>query len=406
LNELRCNFQGVAVIYAVIRRISDAYVWNGSAFVVWNDADVASYDVSLASLGGDLYAADMPAVIAASDYRVVFYQQIAGSPATNDYIVGTPKEFHWDGTATSSVSSVTASPYALATLDQAKQDLGITDGVDDTALTEDINQVTALIERICRRKFVARNWRERIDGCQQDKIKLKQYPVVQLTRIAFGYAQAMSIGYSGSGIRANAAIYNDYSSSASGGLRLVTISSLGVPTENNLTFASYPSLSLLAAAVSGVTGWTATAISNQPSADLNPTAVGNCLNRTLYLTYPDQVWDEYMMDLQAGLLQLQSQISPVPLNLVESRTPLRAPYGFQSLLVEYRAGFESVPDDLNMFAREEVKARYEDRQGTNAVKSESVGPFSATYDMDAERGKELRMQLEAAGYIDASKGIA
>src|SRR4051812_40921888 len=95
--ELRITFQGTATLYAIVRRISDGFAWNGSAFEAWVDGNVGNYDIPLTSRGGDLYDADMPTAVAACDMRVVFYQQAGGAPAITDYIVGIPKELHWDG---------------------------------------------------------------------------------------------------------------------------------------------------------------------------------------------------------------------------------------------------------------------------------------------------------------------
>src|SRR4051812_35798078 len=110
--ELRLSFQGAATIYAVIRRISDAAVWNGSALATWADGSIVTYAIALTNTGGDFYSANMPAALPADDYRIIYYQQAGGAPAITDYIVGIPKELHWDGTAASSVSSVTLSAYA------------------------------------------------------------------------------------------------------------------------------------------------------------------------------------------------------------------------------------------------------------------------------------------------------
>lgn len=102
-NELYANYNASATVYAVVRRKSDGYVWNGTAFAAWVDGSIATYDIPLASKGGDLYAADMPAAIAAGTYLVDRYVQAGATPATGDNRLS-GYEIYWTG------SSVAAAP--------------------------------------------------------------------------------------------------------------------------------------------------------------------------------------------------------------------------------------------------------------------------------------------------------
>jgi hypothetical protein len=96
--ELSVSFNGTgATLYAVLRRVADNTVWNGTAFVAWSDAGIATYAITLPDRGGDEYAADMPAAVPAGTYRYRVYQQLAGSPATTDDILKTTGPFAWSG---------------------------------------------------------------------------------------------------------------------------------------------------------------------------------------------------------------------------------------------------------------------------------------------------------------------
>lgn len=100
--ELNVTFEGAgAALYAILRRTADDFVWRTttSAFEAWDDANVATYAITLTDRGGDEYSADIPAAVSTGMYRARYYQQLAGSPATTDDILRTGAAFVWPGGA-------------------------------------------------------------------------------------------------------------------------------------------------------------------------------------------------------------------------------------------------------------------------------------------------------------------
>ena len=95
-NELNVRYNGTANIYAIIRRKSDAYVWNGSAFAAWADGSIADYDIALTSQGGDLYSTSFPSGITSGAYFVDYYIRAGATPATTDVRVS-GSIFNWSG---------------------------------------------------------------------------------------------------------------------------------------------------------------------------------------------------------------------------------------------------------------------------------------------------------------------
>ena len=74
-------------LYAVIRRQSDAKMWNGSAFETLVVANWATYDIALTETPASsyLYLADWPAGIsAAAAYQITIFNQAGVTPATTD----------------------------------------------------------------------------------------------------------------------------------------------------------------------------------------------------------------------------------------------------------------------------------------------------------------------------------
>ena len=102
-NELAITFPTAATVYAIIYRTADGYVWNGSDFVVFANADIADYDVPLTNLGGDFYAAGFPSgVTADTTCTVVYHKQAGATPATTDLLLDSKTKVWIGDTDTSS----------------------------------------------------------------------------------------------------------------------------------------------------------------------------------------------------------------------------------------------------------------------------------------------------------------
>jgi hypothetical protein len=406
--ELRVTFETAAAnLYVIVRRISDDYVWNGSAFEVFADGNLATYDVALADEGGDLYDGDMPAMLPAGDYEIRYYERAGGAPATSDLALRTDL-LHWDGAAVSSSSTITLSPYALTTLDNQKRFLRITDSDDDTLLTQFINGVSAGIERTCGVQFAARDYRERLNGVAQRKLTLKQWPVISITRMSWGRASAMTVHYSGSGIRAEVAV-------SAAALKINSVSTSGAATTNNLLFADYPSLSLLAGAINGVSGWSASVTVNMPSADLNPTGGTDARTQSVILTYPDRGDIHYTVEYETGILQITDcagwgygGLQPLHGRPTGYEAVAVFPGGagssesaHQSILVQYRAGYEIIPADVELMCNQLVADVFYDSTMPRNQTMSSLGPF--TWKANIQQSRTLREELSE--YLDISKSL-
>lgn len=70
--------------------------------------------------------------------------------------------------------------YALTTVDDVKESLGIASGDKswDNLITRKINQVTDLVESYCQRRFAVTSYVEEYKASQIDELVLKQRPIV------------------------------------------------------------------------------------------------------------------------------------------------------------------------------------------------------------------------------------
>ncbi len=409
-NILEISYNGVgATLYVIIRKSSSQTVWNGSTMVTFSAVDLGTYDLPMTDSGGDFYTLTVPSALPADTYRFFYYLQSGGSPAATDLLLAT-EEAVWNGTSTSSVSTVTLSSFALTTLANCKTQIVDSTSSDDTLLTLLINGVSAYIERVVGVKFVARSWREWYNLNTQNRIVLNHRPVQWVNRAAYGAGLGLTINNTSSAINATAAVYRDPESADAGGLRLTSVNSSGVTVSTNLTFATYPSLTLLAAAVNAVSGWTATASRNIPSANLYPTGGQNALARTVNFYWPDVDIEDWRLDGNLSTLELNTFNSGWPLQNMQSwRSPdpriddyrRATPRGFQYLLVEYEAGFMTVPNDVEFECRRLVQDEFYRSKNDTTVFKQVVGPISETY--LRENTNEIRERL--APYIDGANLI-
>lgn len=407
-NELDIVVPGAGrAVYAIVRRSSDAQVWDvaNTTFTAWADGDIDDYDVALVDASGDLYSGDFPTDIpAGTKVTIAWYDRAGASPATTDTILASQTRT-WNGSALSGGSSVSLEAGALTSLDSIKRHLRL-DGTStwDTLLTELINAASAKIKRMTNRDFVATNYVEWYDGNLQDELVLRQWPVLRVNRVLDRVTGGLRLKYtSGSDIIASAQVYT----SGDGGLRLNTVNASGAETTNDLSFATYKSLSALETAIDALSGWTSTTVTNTLTKYLVPAGAVDCLSvdRTLdVVTAPER---EYRVDYNRGALGFVSNdwhhgysTRGIGVGGIDSTYPMKAAY--QSILVDYRAGYETVPADINYVAREFVQALYYAGLQNNALQQESLGSYSYTLADQSVYLDGLRKRLET--YTDV--GVA
>lgn len=256
--------------------------------------------------------------------------------------------------------ATTLSSYALTTLASAKRHLRVTTTADDTLITECINAATDKIEQICGRYIMARAFTERYESVAHGRLHLRQYPVNVVYRIMHCLENVVSVSYSGTDIVANVAVTET-------DVRLRNVSSAGTTTDTtSLLFATYPTTTLLAAAISAVSGWTATAIKSVPSTDLWPNFGHNADDVTTYLEAPTTAVDDYSLDPRLGIMRIAYGTGGRWADM---------PY-IANVSVQYNAGVSTAPDSLCECCNEIAAAYYKEGQMNPNVQSESLGDYS------------------------------
>jgi len=179
-NELHVDYTGTDSLYAIVRRVSDGKVWDvtNTEWATWADGSIGDYDIAMSSLGGDLYAADMPSAIATGTMlRITYYEQAGDSPATDDLVIG-KHTGNWTGTI--SDGDVGELGAGLITVARAQQHPQLTT-VDETILGVYVAAASAAVVTWCSREFAQDTFTETYDGDGTNEIVLDQFPVESIT---------------------------------------------------------------------------------------------------------------------------------------------------------------------------------------------------------------------------------
>ena len=100
-NEIYHSIDEARVLYALIWRKSDDYIWDntGSTFVTpYTDANIDRYDIPLTNhADSDYHSADFPSAITAGVYRVQIMLIAGGAMDADEDIPVAQGEIYWDG---------------------------------------------------------------------------------------------------------------------------------------------------------------------------------------------------------------------------------------------------------------------------------------------------------------------
>ncbi len=263
--------------------------------------------------------------------------------------------------------------YALITLQELKDQLGITVSTDDTQLERAIDRATARIEAFCGRLIKSRSHTEWYGGNSTRAIRLKQYPVTVIAGVYTGIRTAFTFSSTvSSDIRVTISITQEFDGISSAGATVNRTDSTGSTTTTTLAFSTYDDVDALVAAINALTGVQATTVFNCPTMQLHPRAGGDALSGTVNVTAAT-VGAEYVYEGDTGILHIQSDAFPL------SDTYLaRFPSAYQSTLVRYTAGYATVPDDLKQACCEVASVLFQSRKADRSILSESLGDYSYT----------------------------
>ena len=267
--------------------------------------------------------------------------------------------------------------YALTTLAGLKAHLGITVSTYDTILEQYIDHASAKIERWIGRQIKLRNYSEWYGGNDVRSVRVKQYPINNVVGVYTGLAAGMTItSTTASDVRLTVSVNTDpLGTVANGvlspGITLVRTTSAGTPSTNTIEFSSFPTTTLLAAEItSNYAGFSATATTAMRCAQLHPRAGGDVKQSSVVLTGVN-VSSEFVYDSYLGIVTIRQDAFPTMRSY-----SARYPSALQSTLIEYSAGYTTVPDDIHQACLVIAGTMYLSRKSDTSLQSESLGDYS------------------------------
>lgn len=265
--------------------------------------------------------------------------------------------------------------YALTTLAGLKAHLGITVSTYDTILEQYIDHASAKIERWIGRQIKLRNYSEWYGGNDVRSVRVKQYPINNVVGVYTGLAAGMTItSTTASDVRLTVSVNTDpLGTVANGvlspGITLTRTTSAGTSSTNTLEFSSYQTTTSLATAISTYAGFSATATTAMRCAQLHPRAGGDVKQSAVVLTGVD-VSSEFVYDSYLGIVTIRQDAFPM------THHNARYPSALQSTLIEYSAGYTTVPDDIHQACLVIAGTMYLSRKSDTSLQSESLGDYS------------------------------
>lgn len=252
-----------------------------------------------------------------------------------------------------------ASGTDLTTLTKVKSYLGESSTTYDTILAAIITAVSREMERVCNRHFWAANYSQWLDGSGEPYLILPELPIIYVVRACLGRTTLLNISCSdGDAVRAMVRV-----SDAAVTLTITGGSNAG---SNTLALADYTTISTLQAAIDALAGWGAALAGdtgNYPSTDLMPIPAWDVLNTSTGLYAATDPLNGYRFDTAEGTLFRDAGVFPS---------------GSHNVFVEYRAGYASLPDDVDMAARKLVADVHAARLRDPSLQSERLGDHSWT----------------------------
>lgn len=299
-------------------------------------------------------------------------------------------------------------PCPLATLDEVKTHLDLCADDDDVLLNQLISFASATVEAEIDRSLCDADYIEFFRYAAGPSLVLKNTPLNHVTRIATGRSSPLTVSYSGAAIRALITVTNT-------GVRLTSNVAAGTATVNNLTFATYPTISTLVTAINLVSGWTATLVEDGMSNNLYRIGSMNAKGRTVNMDWPDYDLDLYEVDYSAGIIHMDRSGDWA------HWSDLWRQCGHA--MVEYNGGYTTIPDDIrsvtvdlvaSMFARKGSAASTSTTSsGSSQLTSESIGDYSYTRSSSTDTGvgsatvdRTILNGAEAAGVLAKYRRLA
>ena len=184
---------------------------------------------------------------------------------------------------------------------------------------------------------------------------------------------------------------------------------------SEVDFATYPTVSTIVTQINTVSDWTATTQNDAKGQYLHPSGGEDAKNNTVQMTYADSDDTNYRVDYKAGLFGFTQEVNGYRNRRVFGDPLLsfgygrfnptaETPGGYRNIVVDYTAGYATIPDDINYAARVMIAEAYHLGKRDTSLQSESIGEYS--YTLADRAATEEKMMSLLGDYVSGRSFIA
>lgn len=276
----------------------------------------------------------------------------------------------------------------LCSRERAKYNLPSATPADDRTIDALIGAVSAAIQKHCRRTLALSRFDEVLDGTLDDRLLLREYPIQAIESVRHSPQPVLEVINTQTSANQQARV-----AVTSSGLELVRVASGTLSRDTSVTFASFPTLAALAAAVTALgNGWSARAASMDfalfPAQDLwvapcfgdAPQSQGamDCRGRYAALSLHTQELAGYAWDARGWLYRRDVWHDAGFDPLLQPTSPWRGGPGYWR--VQYTAGYQEIPEDVQEACAAWVSVMFEQTKHDPSLATLAVpGTISQTW---------------------------
>ena len=263
----------------------------------------------------------------------------------------------------------------LISIDRARAAIPSMEADADHIIVPLLEAASAAIERHCNRVFESTSHSEFHDGDGSSIVTMDIFPITAVSRVSAYPTAALQVWNTDDTTNSRATV-----AVTSTGLTLVAVAS-GVPTETSLTFATYPTIVAMAGAINALgVGWWAGSVFgwlSSSSADLLEQGAKPCLAAYADCELMSNEITCLGVEDGAGHIRLAECISS----------------GYRNILVEYEAGFATVPADVQLACATMASNAYHALERNGGLRTERLGDYAFAAQDDAIFTAQVRRLL-------------
>jgi hypothetical protein len=250
-----------------------------------------------------------------------------------------------------------------------------------------VQQSVDAVETELNRELYSTSYTELIDYPQEGRILKLRHPKVSLVSfVGTEIDDGLTVKYTGSDTNATVEVT---------GSSVILRSRAGATTTTStINFSDQATTTAMATAISVVAGWTGTVRNNGPSGYLIRTGVRDVKDTEQTLEAWNDAIDEYEVDYDAGIIEFPWPPSSLGLGGGGFR-PFLGTRRRPRLYVEYTAGYDTLPFDIEAVILGVAKDALETAISDTGLLGETLGDYSYSQSVTAFNQRTIAATMEA-----------